>query len=170
VQGENVRNIFLSSILFLGQSFTCMAITAPGPEVVDQYVQIALSMDVKAPTEQDQFTCKMPLNDDFSGIGFGQSMEEAQQYLQLLCIKDRCEHMGEQVSSEMIKLQNLSEKDFGDFAEFAGLTPEQIEALLSYIKNRPPITQTTNTCLNSASFRTVAFDLCFSQPLSCQKN
>lgn len=154
--------LLISSMVF--------AARPPSQDVIDQYVEIAQKADVKKlQGKKSKFQCRFALmHDDPSFFANAKTMDEAVQRLQLICIKSQCQRVGEMMDEGAARLNAMSEKEFRDFLEFSGATPEEIELA---IQNRGlEASQKDLTCESGTpSMRMLAFDSCFAVPVECSK-
>ena len=157
-------------ILLILTSSTLFAARPPNQDVVDKYVEIAQNADVaKLQGKKSKFQCRFDMvHDDPSFFANAKTMDEAVQRLQLICIKSQCQKVGEMLDEGAARLNAMSEKEYRDFLEFAGATPEEIEIALQNRGNQG--TSKDLTCATGTpAMRTLAFDSCFAVPVSCQK-
>lgn len=159
----------LGIVLILSAS-TLFAARPPNQDVVDKYVEIAQKADVeKLQGKKSKYQCRFDMiHNDPSFFANAKTMDEAIQRLQLICIKSQCQKVGEMLDEAGVRLNAMSEKEFRDFLEFTGATPEEIEIA---VQNRGNQTSSKDlTCATGTpAMRTLAFDTCFAVPVVCTK-
>jgi hypothetical protein len=162
-------NILLLSLIILGFSINSFAVIPPSQDVVDKYVEMALSInEQKLSNEKGKFQCSFDFP-EYSGMNAkGKSYDEAIQKLQLICIKHQCETLGEKVNQSMKNLASMPDSDLRDFLEFNHMSKDEIERTLRAIRDNSIDKGPTQNCLNGpAHFRQAAFDFCFATPVGC---
>jgi hypothetical protein len=165
-----MKNLIKVILLFL--SFNLMAAHPPSIEVINSYVELAQKIDVKALQRiSGPWTCQFDMiHDPQSIFASANEMNEATTALQLICIKNQCDTLGERINESQQKLKDMSESDLKDFLEFRGYNDSEIEQKILQIKTAPKPTTNLNCKTGSDLMRTVAFDSCFAIPVVCQKN
>lgn len=157
-------------VILLCIIFNLCAVSAlpPSQNIVDQYVAVALYAEVKdLKGKSSKWNCRFPIMYE-SLSASGKDQEDASLHLQLLCIKEQCQQLGDKVAKEVDNLQILPEQEFRDLLEFSGRSADEIEATMLTRKNYSASNTVTLTCKNSTQFRMIAFDSCFSPPMECQ--
>lgn len=163
-----MKTLLLSLLLI---SFTAFA---QSQELIDQYVQLAITSDsaTLAGTQRGaRVSCQFGMLQNPNLKAWGADTREASNRLQLLCIKDQCARLGAQVNQAAAELRDMPESDLQDFLEFSGMEAEERERTIS---NRNNYNETTapvfNCATGSPTFRMVAFTMCFSTPVDCQRS
>lgn len=156
---------------FLFLMFTSNVMAAPaGQAVVDRYVGLAQAIDESDILKmKGAWTCSFPVIHDSSWKVSGKNQTETVTGLMLLCIKHRCEDMKAEMEDAVAKILNIPEQDYRDLLEFIGKIPEEIEAALTNRKNGVVQIKNPLNCTNSASYRMVVFDSCYSVPVECSE-
>lgn len=158
--------------LFCAFTIQAMAITPPNQNIIDQYVQIALSTsakELKGNESRSKWACHFPIIHESFGYNYSNDINEATQRLQLSCIKNQCEGLIDEVIQKEEEIQNMSDSDYRDFLEFMGKSQIEIAEMLQMRKNQTTSGPRLN-CNNSAHFRMMAFDSCFTVAVECKRN
>lgn len=165
-----MKNIIFYLLTIL--SLKAMSITPPNQHILDQYVSIALQVDVQTLIgKKGKFSCNFASIHDSSISIFGKNLEEASTRLQLVCIKNQCQKISKEEKESMEKIQNMPENDLRDYLEFIGYSADEIQKKVVQIKTASPNLSGPFTCENgSASIRMTVFDSCFAVPLECREN
>lgn len=162
------------AVLLLCWSFTTLAQGLASQELVDQYVQLAITADAQTLAGSERgarFSCRFPVLQNTALRAWGKTEEEAANRLQLLCIKDECARLGARVNQAARDLREMPADELDDFLEFSGM--EEAERNQT-IANRGTYDETTapvqNCATGSPTFRAVAFTFCFSAPVECSSS
>lgn len=164
-----MKNIFGLALLIF--SMNVIAVKAPSQEIVDQYISVALKNDVTTlQGKKSKWSCTFSIMHEKEGfIGHGKTVDEAIQRLQLVCIKSQCQKVGQWADEGQVRLDAMSDQEYRDLLEFLGKSPEEIEIAVQ--TRGIKISTEGMTCENSGpQYRTLAFDSCFSVPVSCGKS
>lgn len=158
--------------LILTVSTNLVAVTLASQELIDQYVHLATTTDTtELAGKKGKFSCSFPVIHDPSLRSRGKSIDEAIQRLQLLCIKEQCNKLSDVVHQSLGDFLNMPENELRDFMEFLGYSIEEIEAALINKKSMHDGSLPKQTCATGTpTFRTAAFEFCFSTPVHCQKS
>lgn len=159
------------AVLLLCWSFTTLAQGLASQELVDQYVQLAITADAQTLAGSERgarFSCQFPLLQNPELKAWGKDMKEASNRLQLLCIKEECARLGAKVNRAASELRDLPASELDDFLEFSGMEEAEREQTIASRGNYDERTAPVHNCATgSPTFRTVAFTLCFATPVEC---
>lgn len=169
-------NLLVFITLFNLGSTIAFAYQPPTDNSVNKIVTLAIHPDFVNALENNRgsVNCE-PLFEPFVWDGYqvkasptrlqasGKSVEFAQTFSQLKCIKEACELLPLSVN---IKAQELStdEKKVRDILQESGLTEEQIKTVLGKTKNS---VGTMLSCSTNQNMRNIAYDICITIPYQC---
>lgn len=154
-------------------SFGAMAATPPEQSTVDKYVELALSTDVDVLQGSGKHDCKYSFlvnnyGKDPEYAARGKTIKIAQQNLALQCIKDRCQHVGKWISTEMDNLALVSQADITEFLRSLNLD-SQTKAIIENLQQRDKSNISSITCETSTpTARMTVVDSCFVLPMLCR--
>ncbi len=157
-------------IFFFGITY---AASPASLSTVDQYVAIAVANDAIQLKGSGSMSCEYAMKvtvvenePDFKA--FGQTVQEANQRLALVCIKERCQQAGQWIMKGLEQFDQVGDTDNAEFLKTQGYTDEQIANVL---KNRAHMDRSglaATTCATGSPLtRMAVFDSCFATPMSC---
>lgn len=137
----------------------------------DKYI-VAANQDISILQGQGRYSCTYAqlvniYGKDSEHKSYGKSINEAQQRLALLCVKERCQHLGEQIVGYLNETDSYSESDTYEYYKAKGYTDSEISA---YLKEKKDSRSNLNniTCETAPpSSRFLIVHSCISSPMLC---
>lgn len=140
---------------------------------VDNYVTLAMSNSAEKIKGEGRHRCEYAVLVNAYGTdpqyeARAKNVNEAQQRLALLCIKERCQQVGRWINGSLSYMNQISDADTVEFMRAQGYSETEIEVFHAARSRAVPAELENITCANSVPLgRMVVVDSCFSMPMQC---
>jgi hypothetical protein len=163
--------IVIASLLISCGAF---AMDPPSQALVDQYVNVALGNDAVKIADSGPISCQYETLVNAYGTdpdykAFGKTTKDASQRLALLCIKERCNHVGQLILGSLADMDKISDDDTREYLKSQGRSTQEIETIIGNLHQMNRSALAEITCANSTpTARMVVVDSCFTAPMNCK--
>lgn len=165
--------LYLGLFLLIFATTKSWAMTPPNQATVEQYISLATSNDVKKLKGSGSVSCQYEFSinnygKDSTYVSYGKDVREASLRLALLCIKERCQQVGQWIMGGLSQIDKISDSDNAEFLRAQGYSDSEIETILKNKREMDRSGMSQITCDKSTpTARMFVVDSCFVVPMRC---